>query len=164
MHRTQLAQYVVLLLSTSVITTIAKPLNPRWSSPNPARRLSRRDDSDPQDQSWIKNWAAVGDSYSAGIGAGAKLGGWGDYFCSRYNDSFPNIINNDPRLGNGGGRSFTNWPCSGAKTDDVIKQANALKGGSQDVITITSGGNDAKLSDILNECVYGIARAPSEIE
>lgn len=39
-------------------------------------------------------------------------------------------------------------------TDGVIKQVNALKDGSQDLITISSGGNDAYLSDILNECVF----------
>lgn len=39
-------------------------------------------------------------------------------------------------------------------TDGVIKQVNALTDGSQDLITISSGGNDAFLSDILNECVF----------
>lgn len=39
-------------------------------------------------------------------------------------------------------------------TDGVIKQVNALKDGSQDLITISSGGNDAYLSGILNECVF----------
>ena len=37
----------------------------RTTAANP---LLRRDGSDPADLSWIKNWASVGDSYSAGIG------------------------------------------------------------------------------------------------
>jgi len=88
------------------------------------------------------------------IRSGKKNGGWGDYFCSRYDQSFPALINADPRLGSSDGRTFNYWPCSGAVTDGVIKQVNALKDGSQDLITISSGGNDAYLSDILNECVF----------
>ena len=83
------------------------------------------------------------------------MGGAGDYFCSRYDESFPNLINTDPRLGDPGGRKFTFWACSGAKTAAVTDQVKALDDGSQDVITISSGGNDALLSDILNECVFG---------
>lgn len=46
--------------------------NASWSS----QRLIGRDDSefDPQDLSFIKSMAALGDSYSAGIGAGNRLG------------------------------------------------------------------------------------------
>lgn len=38
------------------------------SRTTPANQLLRRADGDPEDLSWIKNWASVGDSYSAGIG------------------------------------------------------------------------------------------------
>lgn len=124
-------------------------------TPNYSSQLLRRDDVDPTDQSWIKNIAAVDDSHSAGIGAGARLGGLGDYFCSRSEYAFPNLVATDDSLGDSTGRTFTNWACSGALTDDVTKQVNNLAGGSQDVITISSGGNDAKLTDILNECVFG---------
>ncbi len=86
--------------------------------------------------------------------AGNRYGGWGDYFCSRYDESFPAIINADQRLGVASGRTFTYWPCSGAVTDDVLSQVNSLIDGSQDFITITSGGNDANLAGILNECVF----------
>ena len=86
--------------------------------------------------------------------SGKKYGGWGDYFCSRYDLSFPAMINADPRLGSSDGRTFNYWPCSGAVTDGVIKQVNALKDGTQDLITISSGGNDAFLANILNECIF----------
>lgn len=39
------------------------------------RDLFARDDFDANDLSFIKKFAAVGDSYSAGIGAGDRLGG-----------------------------------------------------------------------------------------
>ncbi|KAK6432223.1 hypothetical protein LTR95_011603, partial [Oleoguttula sp. CCFEE 5521] len=121
---------------------------------SPWTRALRRDASEADDLSWIKNWAAVGDSFSAGIGAGTRYSSWGDYFCSRYDASFPALINADERLGDANGRTFTNWACSGAKFDDVSKQVKALGDGSQDLITITAGGNDALLTDILNECVF----------
>ena len=86
--------------------------------------------------------------------SGNKNGGWGDWFCSRYDQSFPRIMNDDVRLGNSDGRIFNYWPCSGAKADAVTKQINALRDASQDLITITAGGDDALFGDILNECVY----------
>jgi hypothetical protein len=50
--------------------------------------LSIRDDEkDPDDLSFIQSIAAIGDSYSAGIGAGKRLGSltdiskWGDWGC-----------------------------------------------------------------------------------
>jgi hypothetical protein len=41
--------------------------------------LARDDEFDPQDLSFIKKMAAVGDSYSAGIGAGNRLGSAFDF-------------------------------------------------------------------------------------
>jgi hypothetical protein len=46
--------------------------NTSWSS----QRLMGRDDSEfyPENLSYIKSMAALGDSYSAGIGAGERIG------------------------------------------------------------------------------------------
>lgn len=54
--------------------------------------LLRRDDEDPADFSWVKRWAAVGDSYTAGIGAGNQLGKpyhkYGDWLATFNRDHF----------------------------------------------------------------------------
>ncbi|KAL9593257.1 MAG: hypothetical protein Q9219_007626, partial [cf. Caloplaca sp. 3 TL-2023] len=115
----------------------------------------RQGPSSPFDHSSIKSYAALGDSFAAGIGAGARLTGWGDYYCSRYDSSYPSIINADPSLGDSKGRSFQYFACSGAVTADVVKsQIPGLKDSSLDLVTLTIGGNDAKLSDVLHACIY----------
>ena len=104
--------------------------------------------TDPGDLSFIKTWAAIGDSYAAGIGAGNKL----QSSCSRYDSSYPNLIN--VQLGEDTSDiDFTFIACSGAKFPEITKQANSLNGGQQ-MITISAGGNDAGVIDALNDCVY----------
>ena len=104
--------------------------------------------TDPGDLSFIKTWAAIGDSYAAGIGAGNRL----QYSCSRYDSSYPNLIN--VQLGEDTSDiDFTFIACSGAEIPAITKQANSLSGGQQ-MITISAGGNDAGLIDALNDCVF----------
>ena len=87
-------------------------------------------------------------SYAAGIGAGNVL----DKSCSRYDSSYPNLINS--QLGKDTTDiDFTFIACSGAKVPEILKQAQSLDGGQQ-LITISAGGNDAGLINVLNDCVY----------
>lgn len=81
MHRQQWrCLLAVAALATSVL---ANPLRlgnitrgTSWNSQSLIRRDDDDDDDvfDPADLSFIKSMAAVGDSYSAGIGAGSRLG------------------------------------------------------------------------------------------
>lgn len=104
--------------------------------------------NDPEDLSFIKKWAAIGDSYAAGIGAGNVV----DRGCSRYDSSYPNLVN--VQLGQDTSSiDFTFIACSGAKIPAIIDQANSLSGGQQ-MITVSAGGNDASLMDALNDCVF----------
>ena len=104
--------------------------------------------SDPDDLSFIKKWAAIGDSYAAGIGAGNVV----DKSCSRYDSSYANLVN--VQLGEDTTNiDFTYVACSGAKIPDITAQANSLDGGQQ-MVTISAGGNDAQLIVALNDCVY----------
>ncbi|KAH0017849.1 hypothetical protein KCU78_g7397, partial [Aureobasidium melanogenum] len=97
------------------------------------------DDRDLYDFSWITKWSAIGDSSAS-------------WACSRYDGAYPNLINlqlgTDP-----GSIDFMFSACSGAVTSEVIQQAKELTAGQQ-MITISSGGNDAGLSSIVNACVY----------
>ena len=104
--------------------------------------------TDPNDLSFIKKWAAIGDSYAAGIGAGNRVA----YSCSRYDSSYPNLLN--VQLGEDTTDiDFTFIACSGAKIPAITTQANSLSG-DQQMITISAGGNDAGLIDALNDCVF----------
>ena len=107
----------------------------------------RDNDANPADLSNIKSFAAIGDSYAAGIGAGKVV----DSGCSRYDDAYPALMQ---RLAFGGKPKFTFLACSGDKSEKVIDQAKKLEKGSQDLITVSAGGNDVLLTDVLKACVY----------
>lgn len=99
----------------------------------------------PYDLSFITNWASIGESYAAGLGAGVRI----DYLCSRYSGSYPELINADESLGGPGYRNHDNLACSGAKLPAIIKQAKELPYDLQ-VITISAGGNDVGLDKVLD--------------
>ncbi|KAE9977706.1 hypothetical protein EG327_007646 [Venturia inaequalis] len=134
---------------------------------NPSLEL-RQDSIDLEDQSWVENWAAIGDSYAAGIGSGSRT----HFSCSRYNLSYPALMNIDDRLGDNPNRKFTYWACSGHTIDLITNhrflndprnsgQVNSLGEGSQDVITISAGGNDAEFGTILDHCIFGWTNPPT---
>lgn len=73
------------------------------------------------------NFAALGDSYASGLGAGRVV----DRTCRRYDHSYPYLINKDPRLGSQTevGRRFQPLTCAGATIRDIIqKQIPQLTG------------------------------------
>ncbi|KAK2761656.1 hypothetical protein FQN54_001484 [Arachnomyces sp. PD_36] len=121
---------------------------------------------DPSDLSWITRLAAIGDSYSAGIGAGDRLGSVvdaldphsdatrEDYSCSRYDQAYPYLINNDERLGDPSTRNFQFKSCSGALTQDVLDEQIPAIDSEQQAILLSVGGNDVELTNILNQCVF----------
>ena len=122
---------------------------------------SKRDAPTPFDHSNIKSLASLGDSFASGIGAGTRLSGWGDWYCSRYDSSYPSVLNTDISLGDPNGRKFQYFACSGAKTPDVTNsQIPSLEGGIN-MATLTIGGNDGDmLSNILAACVYDWNKDP----
>ena len=61
-------------------------------------------------------WTSFGDSYASGVGAGTYTPG--SYRCYRYDQAYPVLMNNDPRLG-AGDHVFHNAACSGSSTADV---------------------------------------------
>ncbi|KAL6885245.1 carbohydrate esterase family 3 protein [Trichoderma longibrachiatum] len=116
---------------------------------------------DESDLSFIKRLAAIGDSYSAGIGAGNRLRTFlnalnphSDWACSRYDNAYPYLINEDSRLGSPVNRKFQFESCSGAVTADVVKKQIPRIDSGQQVILLSAGGNDAELVAILNQCIF----------
>ncbi|KAJ5561370.1 esterase family protein [Penicillium sp. DV-2018c] len=126
---------------------------PNDTSPNiaPRRQLPRG----PGNFYWVKKWAAVGDSYTAGIGSGNPLGkafltfaGDEDYQCSRYDTSYPMILKDS--LGSAG---FHFAACSGDRTGNIYQQIQSLDG-DLDLVVMTAGGNDLCLSTLILKCVF----------
>jgi hypothetical protein len=99
--------------------------------------------------SWIQRFASVGDSYSAGLGSGDRL----DWSCSRYAQSYPNILHTS-LLGPNPNRTHQFLACSGATSTEILqKQIPALEN-DLDLLTISAGGNDIGLTPILSNCIY----------
>ncbi|PLN80571.1 SGNH hydrolase [Aspergillus taichungensis] len=106
----------------------------------------------------VKRYAAIGDSYSAGIGAGTERNEEGAKSCHRFDESYPSILDQDERLGGHDAHEFTYLACSGDESPQVLEQAKKLQG-EYDLITISAGGNDLGFSDIVQSCIYRIFTA-----
>ncbi|SDE07353.1 SGNH/GDSL hydrolase family protein [Glycomyces harbinensis] len=92
----------------------------------------------------IQQYAALGDSYASGVGAGDYLA---DDGCYRSANAYPSQIN--PELG----ERLWFEACSGAKIEDVVaNQLNHLYPVTTEHVTIGVGGNDAGFSTVLGAC------------
>ncbi|KAH6635876.1 SGNH hydrolase-type esterase domain-containing protein [Chaetomium tenue] len=119
-------------------------------------KIRPRDD-DPSDFGWVKRWAAVGDSFTAGIGSGSPLGNFltespddNTWYCARYDTSYPMIIND--ALGESV-EDFQFVACSGDRTGGIYKQIQELEG-DLDLVVMTAGGNDLCLASMIEKCVF----------
>ena len=108
-------------------------------------------DGDPSAFTWLKNFAALGDSYASGINAGTKLGGNGDSSCYRYNGAYPYLLQT---MALGVPSDFNFAACRGADTGAVSAQIDKLADNSLDLVTISNGGNDLGLVKLLEDCIY----------
>jgi lysophospholipase L1-like esterase len=91
-------------------------------------------------------YVALGDSYSAGVGAGSYDSSSGD--CYRSSNAYPVLWSNAHHPS-----GFTFAACSGAVTTDVTSsQLGSLSSGTT-LVSITIGGNDAGFSDVMETCV-----------
>ncbi|KAF2446049.1 SGNH hydrolase [Karstenula rhodostoma CBS 690.94] len=98
---------------------------------------------------WIQRLASIGDSYSAGLGAGDRL----DFYCSRYAKSYPNILHAS-LLGHNKNRTHQFLSCSGQTSTEILETQVPALSDDLDLLTISAGGNDIGLSPILSNCVY----------
>ncbi|MFC1414435.1 SGNH/GDSL hydrolase family protein [Streptacidiphilus sp. N1-12] len=91
-------------------------------------------------------YAALGDSYSSGVGAGSYISSSGD--CDRSTKSFPYLWQaaHSPS-------SFTFVACSGATTADVLSGQLSGLNSSTGLVSISIGGNDAGFADSMETCV-----------
>ena len=99
-------------------------------------RLVSADSAGYDDWSWAGSIAAVGDSFTAGIGAGG-LWNTDSAACARYDQSYPAVI----LRWLGGGRAFQFPACSGHTSVDIMNQIDSLAGGVN-LALMSAGGND----------------------
>jgi lysophospholipase L1-like esterase len=92
------------------------------------------------------SYVALGDSYSAGNGAGNYISSSGN--CHRSNSAYPALWASAHSPS-----SFTFAACSGAVTTDVTNSQLGALTSSTGLVTITIGGNDSGFSDVMTTCV-----------
>ncbi|MFE0632466.1 SGNH/GDSL hydrolase family protein [Streptomyces sp. NPDC058864] len=91
-------------------------------------------------------YVALGDSYSAGVGAGSYDSSSGS--CYRSSKAFPRLWAN---AHSPSGFSFT--ACSGATTTDVLNNQLGPLNSATTLVSISIGGNDAGFADVMTTCV-----------
>ncbi len=108
-------------------------------------------------------YAALGDSYSSGVGTRVFYEESGE--CSRSPDAY------GPKIAAKHGYTLNFEACSGAKTPEVIEKQLGKLTSSTALVTITIGGNDAGFSNVIINCALyyftcgsAISEADSYIE
>ncbi|MDI2125593.1 SGNH/GDSL hydrolase family protein [Yinghuangia seranimata] len=91
-------------------------------------------------------YVALGDSYSAGVGAGSYDSASGS--CKRSTKAYPVLWANSHAPS-----SFSFVACSGARTGDVLNNQLGPLNGSTSLVSITIGGNDAGFASVMQTCV-----------
>ncbi|MFI9384242.1 SGNH/GDSL hydrolase family protein [Kutzneria sp. NPDC052558] len=92
------------------------------------------------------NYAAVGDSYAAGVGTQSSY----DNSCDRSAKGYPSLWAAAHSVS-----AFTNVACTGAKTSDVINSQVGSLSAANTVVTVTIGGNDAGFTNTMESCILG---------
>ncbi|KAE8156269.1 SGNH hydrolase-type esterase domain-containing protein [Aspergillus tamarii] len=133
-------------LSGNASQSLDYTISPRGE--NLARGDPRRD---PADMHWITKWGAIGDSFTAGIGAGRLWDTSPEVRkCSRYDQSY--VVMLERALGISA-LKFQWLACSGAKSKEILEQAKKLDN-DMDLVVLTAGGNDLCLIDVLKDCIF----------
>lgn len=91
-------------------------------------------------------YAALGDSYSSGLGAGAYDGASGD--CRRSANAYPALWAAAHHAA-----SFAFVACAGSSTTDVVNKQLSHVGSATSLVSVSVGGNDAGFADVLSTCV-----------
>ena len=91
-------------------------------------------------------YVALGDSYSAGLGAGNYIAASGP--CDRSNDAYPALWSaaNVPA-------SYLSVACSGATTSTVLSTQIPALSTSTTLVSITTGVNDVGFGSVMETCV-----------
>jgi hypothetical protein len=91
-------------------------------------------------------YAALGDSYSSGVGSGSYISSYGD--CDVSSSAYPYLWDsaNSPS-------SFTDAACSGATTSTVESSQLSGLSSSTTLVSLTVGGNDVGFSGVMETCI-----------
>lgn len=97
----------------------------------------------------LTRYVALGDSFAAGLGAGAEKGG-----CRLSPYSYPSVF-----ARRSGVNLVVNAACAGATTSDLLKHQLIALDERTDLVTVSIGGNDLGVQAIAADCAAGKAAA-----
>ncbi|MGI8869793.1 MAG: SGNH/GDSL hydrolase family protein [Mycobacteriales bacterium] len=89
-------------------------------------------------------YAALGDSYSSGVGTRSYLNDGSGCYRSRY--AYPSLVASAKRL------TLHFGACGGATASDVTARQLGYLSTSTVLVTVSAGGNDAGFSSVMREC------------
>lgn len=101
------------------------------------------------------SYVALGDSYSAGLGASGAV----DLTCGQSPNGYPVLWAQAHGI-----TDFTNATCSGAVATDLLDSQIAAVGPDTDVVTLTIGGNDMALGDQASTCLIWAAACEGAVD
>jgi lysophospholipase L1-like esterase len=101
------------------------------------------------------SYVALGDSYSAGLGASGPV----DTTCGRSPSGYPALWAEAHGI-----TDFINATCSGAVASDLIDTQIASLSPDTDVVTLTIGGNDMGLGDQASACLVWAASCEGAVD
>lgn len=96
----------------------------------------------------VGGYVALGDSYSAGLGAGSYDPGSGQ--CKRSSASYPALWAAAHHV-----RQFAFTACSGATAKDVVADQLGPLNRRTALVSVTAGGNDAEFGEVMETCMLG---------
>ncbi|MEU9132474.1 SGNH/GDSL hydrolase family protein [Kitasatospora sp. NPDC048540] len=94
----------------------------------------------------VGGYAALGDSYAAGVAAGPYDAASGD--CHRGAHAYPALWNAEHHPA-----AFTDAACSAATTADVLRDQLPAVPADTALVTLTAGGNDLAFADAVASCL-----------
>jgi len=105
-----------------------------------------------------RNYVALGDSYSSGVGAGSYTTESGS--CDRSPNAYSALWAKAHAPA-----SYRSVACSGATTTSVISTQLSALSSSTNLVSVTAGGNDIGFSNIMQTCVlYGTTQCVAAVD
>lgn len=104
-----------------------------------------------------RNYVALGDSYSSGVGAGSYTSESGS--CDRSPNAYSALWAKAHTP-----TSYVSVACSGATTSSVISGQVSALSSATNLISVTAGGNDVGFSNIMQTCIlYGTTQCVAAV-
>jgi lysophospholipase L1-like esterase len=105
-----------------------------------------------------RNYVALGDSYSSGVGAGSYTAESGS--CDRSTNAYSALWAKAHSPA-----SYRSVACSGATTTSVINTQLSALSSATTLVSVTAGGNDVGFSNIMTTCVlYGTSQCVAAVD